>query len=146
MIDVSLIFPAELKPAYDWFEGEGYEPWESFRQSRTGPQWAHLGIFRDGELVGVVSCENRGRSCNYHVATKRRALKPNVLRNILIESTRLFLRGGMKYTSAFIPNENRAAKILALSCGMRLRAMNDTESRYYITAEEFVSRWGSYGA
>lgn len=146
MIEITLLSPEELKPAYTWFEGDEYEPWEEYKASRTGPQWMHLGLFQEGDLVGCVSIENQGDSCTYHVATKRRSVKSADLRKILIESTRLFLRAGMKYTAASMPSENRAARLLARSCGMTLRRQDEVTSHYSITADEFVSHWGEYGA
>jgi hypothetical protein len=145
MIDISLLLPAELSEVWHWFEAEGIESWESYRDRLTGPQWMHLGLFDGAQLVGCISCEKMADTCFYHVSTKRGAVKPKDLRHALIESTRLFLASGMSQSSAVIPHKNRAAKLLAISCGMKLRGGDEKEGIYTITAEEFIQRWGDYG-
>lgn len=145
MIDISLLLPAELSEVWRWLKVEDAESWESYRDSRTGPQWMHLGLFDKAQLVGCISCEKMADTCFYHVATRPKSIHPKELRNVLIESTRLFLASGMTRTCAVIPHKNRAAKRLAIACGMRLRGGDEKEGIYTITAEEFIKRWGDYG-
>ena len=138
MIDISLLFPDELEPAYSWLSGVG--TWEEYRASRTGPEWMHLGIYQDGELAAVASCELYGaqnQNCGFHVCKKKGAISSAELRRVWVEIARLVFGSGVSTMTASFPNNHWGAQRLVEDCGMSYAGDVEGDSFYLMTADQF---------
>ncbi len=138
MIDISLLFPSELKDAYSWLSGVG--TWEEYEASQTGPRWMHIGIFDDGQPVAVISCELYGEKsqyCGFHISKKPHGIMSERLREIVINLAAMIFRQGVQIATASFPFGNEGAQRLVESCGMRFYGHVGDDLHYLMTAEEF---------
>lgn len=142
MLELEPLKDGQLRQVYEWDEGEKYEPFESYERRLTRPNWMHYAILGDGLFIGAISCELVApTTCSIHVAKRRGAGRMSELRHLIFTVANYLFDGGMQSLLAEVRKENRAARQLAIHCGMFPGASTETSQFYALTAAQYYQSW-----
>jgi len=141
MLALEPLKPEQLRQVYEW-DAPHMESFESYARRLSRPHWAHYGIQENGDRIGCISLELTGLdACQLHVTMQPRAAKLAELRELILSVGQHLFDSGFQAIRTEICKENRAAKMLALLCGMRKTDADERYQRFLITKEEFYGRW-----
>lgn len=139
MLSVREISGDELYPVWQWDERDADDPypktdWDTYVTKYSQPRFCHYGIFKCDILAGCLTVELWSQTeYEAHVSSSRHLLTPQEMRSAVIAVKNAAARNGVKRFFCFIPNYLRAARRLALACGLK-------RTKEYGTVMEYRNR------
>lgn len=142
MLELESLPPDALRQVYEWDNGAAFESFETYATRLSRPNWTHYAILDDGRFIGSISLELTGpTTCSIHVAKTPGVGLLKDLRRLIFTVADILFCGGMKHLVAEIFAENRAARLLAVACGMFPAEKTATHHYFRLTAEQYFNSW-----
>lgn len=142
MLDIDLLPPDALRQVYDWDHGEKFEPFKTYAARLSGPNWTHYAIKREGRFIGCLSLELTGpTTCSIHLAKRPGSERLSELRQLMFAVANTLFDRGFQSLLAEVRKENRAARQLAVLCGMSAGPHTETHQYYTLTAQQYYQSW-----
>jgi hypothetical protein len=109
-----------LARAFGWGGYLTGEPFDEYLKELSRANWLHFSVSWRGAPSALVSfdCVERG-VWSVHVSARRHSIPPRELRRVLLALAASAFECGALVIVTGVPEENRAARRLALACGMR---------------------------
>lgn len=142
MLELKALPPVALRQVYEWDNGAAFEPFETYAARLSGPNWTHYAILDGGRFIGSISLELTGpTTCSIHVAKTPGAGRLAELRQMIFGVADALFDGGIQSLLAEVRKENRAARQLAVLCGMFAGPDTETHQYYTLTSQQYYQSW-----
>lgn len=136
MLELSVLKPEQLRLVHKW-DGTA-EPFEDYEHRMTRPHWAHYAINAHAIAIGCVSLELIDpKTCSLHLSMRPKTALLRELQRLLFDVAAILFAGAIRTIICEIHPTNRAARLLAVSCGMNPAGQDERCLYFALTAEDY---------
>lgn len=145
MLELAILQSEQLRLVHQWDCTD--EPFEEYESRMQLPHWAHYAINDCGIAIGCVSLELIDpKTCSLHLSMRPKTARLRELQRLLLSLGAILFAGAIRTVICEIHPTNRAARLLAVSCGMTPAGQDERCLYFALTAEDYENSKAGFNA